>query len=168
MLPLASSGSHKIRNEMDTFLSSMSETDHDMMRVMRAQEELKESIKTVTKTTKSKTYDRISDESQQKQTNNSRKFGNVITNNANRISGKSAKPKTKKARSGSNIENHNGEDKGEEGFSWNTVEKQHEQLKMRRKIRNSKTFLRKVKIVSKSSSASFDGEGNRFITNESL
>ena len=58
LLPLACSGSYKIRNAMDTFLSTMSETDHDMMRVMRAQEELKESIKTITKTTKNKTYDR--------------------------------------------------------------------------------------------------------------
>ena len=55
LLPLACSGSYKIRNAMDTFLSTMSETDHDMMRVMRAKEELKESIKTITKTTKNST-----------------------------------------------------------------------------------------------------------------
>ena len=81
---------------------------------------------------------------------------------------KSPSPKQEKRRTGSNTENRNWEDNDEEGFSWNTAERQHEQLKMRRKNRNSKTFLRKVKIVSKSSSGSFDGEGNRFITNESL
>lgn len=168
LLPLACSGSYKIRNAMDTFLSTMSETDHDMMRVMRAQEELKESIKTITKTTKNSTHDRSKCESEPKQSGEARKFGKVITNNANRTSGEIAKPKTRKARTGSNTENRNWEDNDEEGFSWNTAERQHEQLKMRRKNRNSKTFLRKVKIVSKSSSGSFDGEGNRFITNESL
>ena len=100
------------------------------------------------------------------ETTNVRKFGNVLTNKTtNRISNV-AKPKKKN----SSKKMFEEEDDEEKQISWDKIEKQHKQLKQRRKqLRNTKTFLRKVKIVTKkSSSGSFDGEGNRFITNESL
>ena len=57
----------------------------------------------------------------------------------------------------------------DEEVSLDAIEKQHKQFKQQRKQRNTKnkTYLRKV-VIKKSSTGSFDGEGNRFITNEAL
>ena len=121
----------------------MSETDHDMMRVMRAQEELKESIKTITKTTKNKTNDRSNGENKQKQTGDIRKVGKVITNNANRISGEITSLKRER-RTGSNSENRNSEENDEEGFSGTLLKDNTSSSRCGGK-RNSKTFLQKLK-----------------------
>ena len=168
--------SPRVKREVEDFLSSMRTTDHDMMCVLKAQEELQKSIKEISTTSaltsakednnnKDANVNNVATTSSE-ETTNVRKFGNILTNKTtNRISNV-AKPKKKN----SSKKIFEEEEEEEKQISWDKIEKQHKQLKQRRKqLRNTKTFLRKVKIVTKkSSSGSFDGEGNRFITNESL
>jgi O-acetyl-ADP-ribose deacetylase (regulator of RNase III) len=156
------SASGRVRREVDEFLSSMTATDHDMMCVLRAQEELQNSIKKVT--CKSGSESKIENEVIDNITATKRKFGNVLTNKtSNKGISHIAKPKKRNYSKSANVF------ADDEEVSLDAIEKQHKQFKQQRKQRNAKnkTYLRKVRI-KKSSPGPFDGEGNRFITNEAL
>ena len=130
--------SPRVKREVEDFLSSMRTTDHDMMCVLKAQEELQKSIKEISTTSaltsakednnnKDANVNNVATTSSE-ETTNVRKFGNVLTNKTtNRISNV-AKPKKKN----SSKKMFEEEEDEEKQISWDKIEKQHKQLKQRR------------------------------------